>query len=154
FARPVRWIVALLGPKVLPLEVFGIVAGKKSRGHRTIAPAWFDLGRPGDYPAALEARGVVLDPSARREAIAAELAKAATKLSGRPVEDPELIDEVANLVEWPEAVVGSFDPKYLKLPRPVVVTAMRAHQRYFAVEGPDGALLPNFVMIRSGRGEG
>jgi glycyl-tRNA synthetase beta chain len=154
FARPVRWIVALLGQKVLPLEVFGIAAGKKSRGHRTIAPAWFDVGRPVDYPAALQERGVVLDPAARREAIAAELAKAAKQLSGRHVEDPELIDEVANLVEWPEAVVGSFDSKYLKLPRPVVVTAMRAHQRYFAVEGPDGGLLPNFVMIRSGRGEG
>jgi len=154
FARPVRWIVALFGTKVLPLEVFGVASGKKSRGHRTIAPDWFEVKKPADYPSALEERGVVLDPAARRDAIAAELAKAAKKLSGRPVDDPELIEEVANLVEWPEAVVGSFDSQYLKLPRPVVVTAMRAHQRYFAVEGDGGALLPHFVMIRSGRGDG
>ena len=154
FARPVRWIVALFGGKVLPLEAFGVAAGKKSRGHRTIAPGWFDVARPSAYADALRERGVMLDPAARRESIAAEIARAAGALSGRAVEDPELIDEVANLVEWPEAVVGSFDVKYLKLPRPVVVTAMRAHQRYFAVEAPDGSLKPNFVMIRSGRGAG
>lgn len=154
FARPVRWIIALLGRSLLPLEVFGIAAGRKSRGHRTIAPDWFDVAGPSEYAEALRERGVIVDPAARREAIAAELARVSKTLSGRPVEDPELIDEVSNLVEWPEAVVGSFDPKYLKLPRAVVVTAMRAHQRYFAVEGSDGSLLPHFVMIRSGRGEG
>lgn len=154
FARPVRWIVGLRGRTVIPFEVFGITSGKKSRGHRTIAPDWFEVGSPSAYAGALRDRGVLVDVNARREAIAAELTSAAAPLGGTAVEDPELIEEVANLVEWPEAIVGSFDKKYMKLPRTVIVTAMRAHQRYFAVQAGDGSLLPHFVMIRSGRGGG
>jgi glycyl-tRNA synthetase beta chain len=154
FARPVRWIVALWGGAVLPVDLFGIVSGRRTRGHRTIAPDWIDLDGPSGYVEALEQSGVLVDPAARRRAIQAELSRAAAELGGEAVDDPELTDEVGNLVEWPEAVTGSFDPRYLELPRAVVVTAMRAHQRYFAVEGKDGKLLPSFVMIRSGRGEG
>ncbi len=154
FARPVRWIVGLHGSTVIPFEAFGVASGKKSRGHRTIAPEWFEVGKPSAYAGALRDRGVLVDPQARRDAIAAELARAVAPMGGTAVEDPELIEEVANLVEWPEAVEGSFDKKYLMLPRAVVVTAMRAHQRYFAVQSRDGSLLPNFVMIRSGRGGG
>ena len=154
FARPVRWLLALCGSTVLPVELFGIQAGRRTRGHRTIAPDWIELGSPAGYAAALREGGVLVDPAERRKAIETELARAAQGLGGSAVEDPELTLEVGNLVEWPEAVTGSFDAKYLKLPRAVVVTAMRAHQRYFAVEGKDGKLLPSFVMIRSGRGEG
>jgi len=154
FARPVRWLVALHGGVVLPLTVFGVTSGKKSSGHRTIAPGWFDIPKPGAYKDLLREHGVMVEHEARAATIRDELARAASNLEGRAVEDPELIEEVVNLVEWPEAVVGSFDRRYLELPRAVVVTAMRAHQRYFAVEGTDGALLPNFVMMRSGRGEG
>ena len=154
FARPVRWIVALRGGSVVPFEAFGVVSGKKTRGHRTIAPDWFEIPRPSTYAESLRERGVMVDAEDRGSAIAEELERATAPIHGRAVEDRELVDEVANLVEWPEAVVGSFDPAYLKLPRPVVVTAMRAHQRYFAVEGGDHTLLPHFVMIRSGRGSG
>ena len=154
FARPVRWIVALLDGEVLPVECFGVAAGSSSRGHRTIAPGPVSIERPERYEAALLDAGVVADPTERRRRIEAALVAAAGPLGGRAVDDPELLEEVTHLVEWPEAVVGSFDVKYLKLPRPVIVTAMRAHQRYFAVERPDGSLLENFVMIRSGRGEG
>jgi glycyl-tRNA synthetase beta chain len=154
FARPVRWIVALRGETVLPLELFGITSGRLTRGHRTLAPDWIEIPRPSAYIETLRDGGVLVDPAVRRDAIREELGNAATKLGGTAVDDPELTDEVRNLVEWPEAVTGSFDPGYLRLPRPVVVTAMRAHQRYFAVEGRDGALLPHFVMIRSGRGAG
>ena len=154
FARPVRWIVAIRGGSVLPFEAFGVVAGKKSRGHRTLAPDWFEVSKASAYGAALRDRGVMLDIEARRAAILDELKRASAPLHGRSVEDPELVDEVANLVEWPEAVVGSFDPSYLKLPRAVIVTAMRAHLRFFAVEGEDHGLLSHFVMIRSGRGGG
>ncbi|HET7903396.1 MAG TPA: glycine--tRNA ligase subunit beta [Candidatus Eisenbacteria bacterium] len=154
FARPVRWVVALLGADPIPFEVFGIASGNRSRGHRTIAPDWFVVPSPAEYVAALRERGVLVDPAERRARIEEELARAAAPLGGKAVPDPDLLDEVTHLVEWPEAVVGSFDSKYLQLPRPVVVTAMRAHQRYFAVERPDGSLLGNFIMIRSGRGEG
>ena len=154
FARPVRWIVALRGESVIPLELFGVASGRRTRGHRTLAPDWIDIARPSSYVETLREAGVLVDPSVRRAAIRSELLAAATRVDGTAVEDPELTDEVGNLVEWPEAVTGSFDPRYLRLPRPVVVTAMRAHQRYFALEGKDGALLPSFVMIRSGRGAG
>ena len=154
FARPVRWIVALLDDATLPVTCFGVNAGARSRGHRTIAPGWVEIGRPERYVEALRQAGVVVDPAERSRMIGEELANAVRPLGGRAVEDAELLDEVTQLVEWPEAVVGSFDAKYLALPRPVVVTAMRAHQRYFAAEGANGALLGNFVMIRSGRGDG
>ncbi len=154
FARPVRWILALLGGRTLEFEAFGVASGHRTRGHRVLAPGWLPIPTPGAYETALQEAGVIVDPEARRARIREELARCAATLSGRVVEDDELIDEVANLVEWPEAVPGSFDVAYLKLPRPVIVTAMRAHQRYFAVEGKDGALLPHFIMIRSGRGPG
>lgn len=152
FARPVRWILALRGGRVLPVEVFGLAASRRTRGHRTAAPGWFDVDRPATYVAALRERGVMVEIEERRAAVVEALARAVAPLGGRPIDDPELVAEVVNLVEWPEAVVGSFDASYTVLPRPVIVTAMRAHQRYFAVEAPDGSLLPHFVMIRSGRG--
>ena len=154
FARPVRWMVALYGEDVLEVGAFGIVAGRKTRGHRIHAPAWVDLARPGDYVGVLRERVVMVESRERRSAIEAELSRAAATVDGIPIHDEELLDEVTNLVEWPEAVVGSFDERHLSLPRPVVVTAMKAHQRYFALERKDRSLLPNFVMIRSGRGEG
>jgi glycyl-tRNA synthetase beta chain len=154
FARPVRWLLALWGGTVLPVELFGITAGRRTRGHRTIAPDWIEIERPAGYADALREGGVLVEPAERRKAIEAELSQAARGIGGTAVEDPELTLEVGNLVEWPEAVTGSFDSMYLQLPRPVVVTAMRAHQRYFSIEGKDGKLLPSFIMIRSGRGEG
>lgn len=154
FARPVRWLVALHGSQVLPVEVFGIQAGRRTQGHRIHAAGWADVPNPAGYVEALRNHVVMVDPEERRASIEAALTEAAGSIRGAPVSDPELVDEVVQLVEWPEPVVGSFDASYLELPRPVVVTAMRAHQRYFAVEGNDRTLLPHFVMIRSGRGEG
>ena len=154
FARPVRWIVALRGSKVLPVEAFGLQAGKRTRGHRIHASGWADVPSPEAYVDLLRGKTVMALPDERRAAIDESLTRAALTVGGAPVPDPELLDEVVHLVEWPEPVVGSFDPRYLELPRPVVVAAMRAHQRYFALEAKDGSLLPNFVMIRSGRGEG
>jgi glycyl-tRNA synthetase beta chain len=154
FARPVRWLVALHGSQVLPVEVFGVQAGRRTQGHRIHAPGFVDVKKPDSYVDLLRDRVVQALPDERRSSIEAGLERAARALGGAPVHDPGLIEEVVQLVEWPEPVTGSFDPVYLELPRPVIVTAMRAHQRYFAVEGKDGALLPNFVMIRSGRGDG
>jgi glycyl-tRNA synthetase beta chain len=153
FARPVRWLVALLGKEILAFEAFGVRSGRLSRGHRSIAPGWFEIGEAARYDEEAGAHGVMVDPAQRRAAIEGELRRVSEAIGGTAVPDPELVDEVSNLVEWPEAVLGSFDAKYLELPRAVVVTAMRAHQRYFAIEAPGASvILPHFVMIRNGRG--
>jgi glycyl-tRNA synthetase beta chain len=154
FARPVRWILCVLDGEVVPFESFGIESGKRTRGHRTLSPDWLEIKGADRYAATLREHGVVADPALRRDQVAALAAKAAETMQGTPVSDPELVEEVANLVEWPDAVLGHFDERYLDLPAPIVVTAMRAHQRYFAIEGKSGKLLPHFVAIRNGRGEG
>jgi glycyl-tRNA synthetase beta chain len=141
FVRPVHWICALYGGEVVPLELFGVKSGRESRGHRFLAPGPVALsGSLDDYQKQLRAAYVLVDPSVRRTYIEAELAKINVR------KDPELVDEVTNLVEWPVAVVGTFDPEYLQIPREVIISAMRAHQRYFACE-TGGALENRFVTI-------
>ena len=154
FARPVRWLLCVLDGDVVPFESFGIASGKRTRGHRTLSPDWLEVQGAGRYAEILGEHGVVADPAQRQEQVASLAAQAAGTMQGIPVSDPELIEEVANLVEWPDAVLGHFDERYLELPAPIVVTAMRAHQRYFAIQTKSGTLLPHFVAIRNGRGEG
>ncbi len=154
FARPVRWIVCLLDGAVVPFTAFGLPSGSRTRGHRILSPDWIEIKTPARYVATLEEHGVVADPVRRREQVVAEVARIAGAEQGKALPDEDLAEEVANLVEWPEAVLGRFDERYLELPAPIVITAMRAHQRYFAMAGTDGKLLPRFVAIRNGRGEG
>jgi glycyl-tRNA synthetase beta chain len=154
FARPVRWLLCVLDGEVVPFESFGIASGKRTRGHRTLSPDWLEIKGADRYAETLREHGVLADPVLRQSQVASLAAKAAETMQGIPVSDPELVEEVANLVEWPDAVLGHFDERYLELPAPIVVTAMRAHQRYFAIEEKSGKLLPHFVAIRNGRGEG
>src|SRR5205085_10251774 len=126
---------------------FGLTSGARTRGHRILSPGWVELSTPGQYSATLREHGVVVDPMERRDQVVAQVARTAEAERGRALSDPELAEEVANLVEWPEAVLGRFDERYLDLPAPIVITAMRAHQRYFAIEDRDGKLLPRFVAI-------
>ncbi|HKQ18767.1 MAG TPA: glycine--tRNA ligase subunit beta, partial [Candidatus Eisenbacteria bacterium] len=109
FARPVRWMVAVFGEDILPVAAFGVVAGRRTRGHRIHAPAWIDVARPADYVAVLREHVVMVEIRERRSAIESELTRAAATVGGIPIQDAELLEEVTNLVEWPEAVVGSFD---------------------------------------------
>ena len=150
FARPVRWLVALLGEEVLPVRAFGLEAGRESRGHRFLAPGPVPLARAQDYLAALEQACVVAAPLAMRARVAQQIAAVAAERGGRPVADDELLEICSYLVEWPTAFAGSFDPHYLDLPREVIVTALREHQRFFAVEREDGTLLPCFLAVRNG----
>ena len=151
FARPIRWLVALLDQEVLPIVIGSIRAGRASRGHRLVTREPVVIDRPDDILPALERAGVLADFEARRAQVRTEVESVAGKASARIVLDDDLIDEVTNLVEWPTAVIGSFDPEYLALPREVIITAMKAHQRYFAVEGTDGILRPNFITVANGR---
>jgi glycyl-tRNA synthetase beta chain len=150
FARPVRWLVALLGEEVLPVRAFGLEAGRESRGHRFLSPAPVTLARAQDYLAALEQVSVMAAPLAMRARIAKQVATVAAERGGRPVADEELLEICSYLVEWPTAFAGSFDAHYLDLPREVIVTALREHQRFFAVEREDGTLLPCFIAVRNG----
>ncbi|HEX7877993.1 MAG TPA: glycine--tRNA ligase subunit beta, partial [Candidatus Eisenbacteria bacterium] len=153
FARPIRWLVALLDAEVLPIQVETLRAGRATRGHRLVTPGPIEIESPGTMLTQLEGAGVIADFDARRSRVVNEVKSAATAASARIVADDDLVDEVTNLVELPTAVMGSFDPEYLELPREVVITAMKAHQRYFAVEGTDGALKPNFITVANGRWE-
>jgi glycyl-tRNA synthetase beta chain len=149
FVRPVRWVVALLGSKVVPLEIAGIAAGKQSRGHRVLhgeKPVL--LAKAADYSEALRKAFVVVDVADRRLSIRKALDAATRKVpDARWREDEALIETVVHLTEWPTVVLGDFEPEYLALPEEVLVTVMRDHQKYFAVEGADGKLAPHFLAV-------
>jgi glycyl-tRNA synthetase beta chain len=150
FARPVRWLVALLGDEVVPVAAFGLTAGRQSQGHRFLRRGAVEIASAGAYRAALESAAVIADPGERRTRLARQIETLAAGEKGRCVDDPELLDINMDLVEWPTAFVGAFDPRYLDLPREVIVTALREHQRFFAIESPDGRLMPRFVAARNG----
>lgn len=148
FVRPVHWLVSILGGELLPFSFAGIDAGKTTRGHRFLAPEAIELsGSSKDYVQALRKAFVIVDPETRRTIIAAEISRieGETKAKVRP--DPELIHEVANLVEYPVGVCGEFPEEYLEVPEQVIVSAMRSHQRYFAMNRDDGSLLNRFITI-------
>lgn len=151
FVRPVRWIVAMLGPDVVPVEIDGLAAGRTTYGHRFLVSEPLELADAGDYVEALSERGLVtLDRSTRAEAIRRELIEAASQRGWGPVLDDPPFSEVVNLVEAPHVVLGSFSDRYAGLPREVLVTAMESHQRYFPVEDADGRLAPGFLVVHNG----
>ncbi len=154
FARPIRWIVALLGPDVVPVEIAGLESDRVTWGHRFLSDGPISLSDPSEYLEALEAGHVIADHARRRELIAKGARAVAEEAGGRVRLDPELLEEVNFMVEYPTCLVGHFDPRYLELPDDVIVTVMTGHQRYFAVENPDGSLLPLFVAVRNGDEQG
>lgn len=155
FARPVRWLVCLLGADAVGLELCGLVAGRTSRGHRTLAPGPVEIPAPDRYEMALAGASVLVDAAARRAIINKAALEAAAAAGGVLHEDPELLHEVAHLLEYPTVVVGSFEPERVEqLPPEVIITAMRSHQRYFSIEDPKGGLLPRFLTFRDGGDHG
>jgi len=154
FGRPVRWLVALLGDAVLPVQAFGLTAGRASYGHRFLHPGTVEIPSPRRYVEALRAVFVLADPRERRTAIEKQVASLAAKRGGRVVADEELVDINNFLVEWPTVMDGAFDAHYLDLPREVIVTALREHQRFHAIEKDDGTLLPGFITARNGDNHG
>ena len=149
FVRPVRWVVALLDSAVVPVEIAGIAAANASRGHRVLhgdAPVIIDAATR--YAAVLRGAKVLVDVSARRHMIRKALdAETRTVPGARWREDEPLVETVVHLTEWPSVVLGTFETEYLALPEEVLVTVMRDHQKYFAVEGPDGKLAPHFLAV-------
>ncbi len=148
FVRPVHWIVLLFGDETLPATLLDTRAGHATRGHRFHAPAPLPLPAPADYAALLEQRGKVLAGfDARRTKIRTDVEAAAQALGCRAIVGDALLDEVTALVEWPVVITGRFDERFLTLPREVLISTLQDHQRYFAVEGPDGALTARFIAV-------
>jgi len=148
FVRPVRWVVAMLDDEVIPVEVFGIKAGNQSRGHRILADRELAIPHAGEpYVSALR-DAKVLSRGEREQQIRKGLDAATRAIPGaRWREDKNLLDTVVNLTEFPSAILGSFDPEFLALPEEVLVTVMRDHQKYFAVEDSNHELLPHFLAV-------
>ncbi len=150
FARPVRWLLALLGRRVVPCEFAGVRSGRKTVGNRALYPRALAVPSADAYEPALRRGYVVLDPAERRRRITEEVTGAARQAGGHPILDPDLLEEQVQLVEWPTAFAGRFAEEFRTLPREVLITVMQHHQKYFAVEDAGGRLLPAFVAVRNG----
>jgi glycyl-tRNA synthetase beta chain len=149
FVRPVRWVIALLDSAIVPLEIAGIAAGNTSRGHRILhGEAPVVLAKATDYVEALRKAFAVVDVAERRQSIRKALDAATRTVAGaRWREDEPLVETVVHLTEWPSVVLGTFEREYLTLPEEVLVTVMRDHQKYFAVEDAAGKLAPHFLAV-------
>jgi glycyl-tRNA synthetase beta chain len=154
FVRPVRWLVAMLGDQVVPMEFGGAKAGALTFGHRILSPTAPQISQPKEYEATLASAHVVVDSGEREYKIRKALDAATRTVPGaRWREDAELLKTVVNLTEWPSAILGSFDPQFLSLPEEVLVTVMRDHQKYFAVEDANGKLAPYFLAVLNTSGD-
>lgn len=151
FARPIQWLLALYGGKPLRFAIDGLESGNRTFGHRFMAPHAIFPADFASYREALRDAQVLVDPAERRAAVQTEIARAAQSVGGHILPDEELIDTVANLVEKPHAICGTFEERFLALPREVLITSMREHQKYFAVVDADGRLLPHFVAVNNTR---
>jgi glycyl-tRNA synthetase beta chain len=157
FVRPVRWLVAMLDEQVVPLELFGLRAGKTSRGHRIIfgkaGSGSVAISKPSAYVEAL--RGAKVLGATEREQVIRKTLDSATRaiLGARWREDKPLVSTVVNLTEFPSVILGRFDPEFLDLPEEVLVTVMRDHQKYFAIEDANGKLLPHFLAVLNTAGD-
>lgn len=160
FSRPIRWLLAIFGDQHIPFEYAGVRSGKVTRGLRFHEPEEIPVGTPGEYFNSLNRQEVVMDVSKRQAHIQGQVNVLAAEVGGSPDDDPNLLSEVTNLVESPRALRGTFEAAYLDLPSEVLISVMKKHQRYFPVKSnADGAetmqsLLPYFIAIRNGNGEG
>ncbi|HEY7746000.1 MAG TPA: glycine--tRNA ligase subunit beta, partial [Desulfuromonadales bacterium] len=153
FARPIHWLVALYDGFVVPFRYGNVESGNLSHGHRFMAPGPFPVRSLENWLEEAERHFVIPDPRKRQVMIAREIERAAHAAGGEVNPDEELLEEVAFLVEDPSPICGSFEEKYLELPRELLITTMREHQRYFTLTGQDGRLLPRFITISNTRVE-
>jgi glycyl-tRNA synthetase beta chain len=147
FVRPVHSVVLLYGDEVVPVEVLGLQSGRITSGHRFHSPRPITLRRAKDYETKLRRAKVIADFAKRREMIRAGVIAAAAEVNGTALIDDALLDEVTALVEWPVPLTGRFEERFLSLPREVVIATVQDHQRYFAVQGPEGKLSGWFVTV-------
>jgi glycyl-tRNA synthetase beta chain len=149
FVRPVHWVLALFNGEVIPFEFAGVESSNITWGHRFMAPDPMQIYSVQGYLQGMKESSILIDQKEREEIVAQISKTVAEKAGGVPAEDSDLVSTVANLVEYPSAVCGSFDADFLNLPDPVLITAMKEHQKYFAVYDSEGQLMPNFVAVNN-----
>ena len=153
FPRPIRWLVALFGDQIIPMQIENLVSGRTTWGHRFLGRESIDIADAGDYMQKMALHYVVLDQEMRRDMIWQQVQEAAAQVGGVPMENPDLLEEINYLLEYPTAFTGSFSESYLQVPEEVLTTSMIAHQRYFPVYDRPGQLMPAFIGVRNGDGE-
>jgi glycyl-tRNA synthetase len=153
FSRPIRWIVALFGETVIPFAFAGLGSSSATRGLRPFGSPKIELREAAFYCQACEAQGISLNFHQRQANILSKVNALASEVDGHALQDEKLLDEVTNLVEAPTVFRGAFDKSYLELPREVLITVMRKHQRYFALEDKQGRLMNHFIGVRNGDSE-
>ncbi|MBU1545619.1 MAG: glycine--tRNA ligase subunit beta, partial [Proteobacteria bacterium] len=149
FARPIQWLLAVYGGKTVTFSLDTITSSNTTQGHRFMARTSVPASSYSDYVETLRTAQVMVDPQERRAAVLAEIAKAARQAGGTILPDDELVDTVCNLVEKPFAICGAFEQRFLALPREVLITSMREHQKYFAVVDSVGKIMPNFIAVNN-----
>ncbi len=150
FARPIRWLIALYGKDILPITLGGITAGNTTRGHRFLSHGDIVITEAKEYVAKLAEQYVIVEQEQRKTMIWQQIQEKAKSLAGEVKEDGELLEEITYLVEYPTALVGKIEDRYLSLPPELIITPMREHQRYFPVYDKDSKLLPFFITVRNG----
>lgn len=147
FVRPIHWILALYDNDIVPFEVDGIKSGNITRGHRFLSPASFVIREINSYVNLLENNYVIVDQEERKRIVKEGLARLASSVKGHVIEDEELIETVIHLVEYPVPVLCQFHSDYLRLPRELLITVMKGHQKYFAIEDDEGRLMNYFIVV-------
>lgn len=150
WARPIRWFVSLLDDKILDFDAEGIAVGNISKGHRSLGSDKIVIEKISDYEEKLKENYVILRGKDRRDIILKGLNSLANQVGGQYMKDEKLLDEVVNIVEYPTVLVGEIDNEYLQLPREVITTPMKDHQRYFPILDDKEKLLPYFCLVRNG----
>jgi glycyl-tRNA synthetase beta chain len=147
FVRPIRWLLALFDTDTISFDIDGIRSSNLTRGHRFLSPAAFQIKEIPSYRKLLSNNYVIVDIEERKKVITEKMRDLLSERGERPIEDDELLDTVVNLVEYPVPVIATFSDDYLKLPKELLITVMKGHQKYFAVENADGAITNSFVVI-------
>ncbi len=148
FVRPVHWLVMMHGERVIEGEVLGLVAGDQTYGHRFHHPEAITLTRPSEYESKLTNPGrVIVDFESRKQTISEQVEQLEIEIKGKAIVDPDLLNEVTGLVEWPVALMGDFDDRYLDVPDEALISSMEKHQKYFPIKGLDGKLLAKFITV-------
>ena len=153
FSRPLRWIISRFGDQRIPMELFGVHSAGYSEGHRILGSGRVEVGSYSDFVGKLEKNFVIVSQEERRQKIERELNDEVARLDGRIIGDEKLLEEVVYINEYPTIVRGRFEERFLELPREILITVMKEHQKYFAVEDEHGKLLPYFLAVMNTAGD-